>query len=266
MSGKIHPTAIIDPSAQIAGDVEIGPYCFIGPEVKIGAGTVLHANAQVMKNSEIGSNNQIFPGAIIGGAPQDLGYKDEPTRVVIGDNNVIREFVTINRGTTKQDGVTIVGSNNMFMAYVHVAHDDIIGNNCVFANLTQLAGHVTVEDNVFTSAGAMVHQFCTLGTRCFLAPNTMANSDCIPGIMYFGHPAAPRALNLVGLKRGGYTGDALNHIKKAFKLLCRGDMNKVDAIKAIEQEEWAQEEFVRHMVERVKTSLNSAHSRSGQGH
>lgn len=262
MGTKIHQTAVVDSSAEIADGVEIGPYCVVGPKVKIGEGTVLHANAQIMKLSTLGKGNQIYPGAIIGGAPQDVGYKDEDTEVIIGDNNIIREFVTINRATTKQDGKTIVGNNNMLMAYVHLAHDVVVGNHVVLANLTQVAGHVNIEDYVFSSSGAMLHQFCRIGTRCFLAPMSMVNSDCVPGIMYFGHPAVPRSLNLVGLKRAGYEKDDLRAIKNAFKLLCHSDINRKDAIAQIKEGELINVPFVKCMVEHAEISLASQKGRS----
>ncbi len=266
MAANIHPTAVIDPGAQIADGVEIGPYCCIGPEVVIGEGTRLYANVQIIERATIGKHNQIFPNAVIGGAPQDLGYKDEPTYVRIGDHNVIREFVTINRGTTKQDLVTVVGDHNLFMAYVHIAHDCKIGNHVVLANMTQLAGHVVIEDYVVSSAAVLVHQFCTIGTRCFLAGLALVKKDCVPGLMYYGDPAAPRALNLVGLKRGGYHNEELHHIKQAYKTLFREDMPIVEAVKKLETEPWANEPFVRHMIDRAKATVDSETSRSNQEH
>lgn len=266
MTAKIHPTAVIDSGAEIAEGVVIGPYCCIGPEVRIGEGTRLHANVQIIERTTIGKNNEIFPNAVIGGAPQDLGYKDEPTWVHIGDHNVIREFVTINRGTTKQDFKTVVGDHNLFMAYVHIAHDDKIGNHVVLANMTQLAGHVVIEDYVVSSAAVLVHQFCTIGTRCFLAPMAMVKKDCVPGLMYYGDPASPRALNLVGLKRAGYHKDELHHIKQTYKMLFRSEKTIAEAVKELEQEGWSQEPFVKHMIERAKATVDSETSRSNQDH
>lgn len=264
MSTEIHPTAIIDPSAEIADNVKIGAYCVIGSDVKIGAGTVLHASSQIMGNSTLGENNQVFPGAIIGGAPQDSGYKEEPTKVVIGDNNVIREFVTINRGTTKQDGVTIIGNNCMLMAYTHVAHDCVVGDNVIFANLAQIAGHCVVQDNVFMSAGSMVHQFATIGERCFIAANTIVKADCIPGVSYKGHPAEPKALNIVGLKRAGLTKEQLRATKKAFKLICRSEATSIEKLDEFANSEYSDCEFAQKMIALAKNKFSNSHKRNIQ--
>ena len=264
MTTKIHPTAVLAPSAKVSSGVEIGPYCCIGPEVSIGAGTRLHANVQIIERTIIGENNEFFPNAIIGGSAQDVGHKDDPGFIRIGSRNTIREFVTINRGTSKQDLLTAIGDDNLFMAYSHVAHDCTIGNHVVLANLTQLAGHTTVKDYVVTSASTLVHQFCTIGTRCFLAPMAVIKKDCLPGMMYFGNPAAPRALNMIGLERGGYHGEELHHIKTAFKRLIRGEGSMSEALVALEQESWAGEPFIKTLIESAKTMINSETSRGNQ--
>lgn len=265
MSSKIHPTAIIDSSAEIDKDAEIGPYCIVGKEVKIGAGTVLRAHSQVMEYTTIGKNNEISPNAILGGAPQDLGYKGEATELFVGDNNIFREYVTINRGSTKQDKKTVIGNNNLFMAYSHIGHDGVVGDNCVFTNLTQLAGHCHVQNNVIFSAAVLAHQFVTFGERCFIAGNSIIRSDCLPGVLYEGNTARPRVLNLVGLKRAGYQGEELRHIKKAFKYLCKSNMTILEAITTIEGEEWANEEFIVKMLNQAKIMTLSEKSRSA-GH
>ncbi len=260
---NIHPTAIVDPSAEVADLAEIGPYCIIGKEVKIGAGTRMMAHSQVLNYSELGENNLISPSAVIGGAPQDHGYKGEPTKVIIGDNNVFREYVTINRGTTKQDGKTIVGNDNLFMAYSHLAHDCVVENNCVFTNMTQISGHCHIHSYVIFSGNVLVHQFVNFGERCFLAPNALVRYDCLPGVIYEGNTAKPRALNMVGLKRAGYTGDAFRHIKKAFKLLCKSDTTLEEGVRQLETCEWRDEEFVAKMLTHAKLILSSKNSRSG---
>lgn len=263
MSNNIHPTAIVDGSAIIDKDAVVEAYCIVGKEVKIGAGTVLKAHSQVLEYSTLGEGNIVSPNAIIGGAPQDLGYKDEPTKVIIGDNNVFREFVTINRGTMKQKGETIVGDNNLFMAYSHLAHDGVVGSNCVFTNMVQVAGHCTIQDHVILSAGVLVHQFVSIGTRAFIAPYSIARYDCLPGVIYEGNTAKARTLNLVGLKRAGYEGDQLRHIKKAFKILCRGKAPMDEAVALIEQETWADEEFIGKFVDMAKKISCSEGSRTG---
>ncbi len=262
MATEIHPTAIVDQAAKIGEDVKIGPFCIVGPEAVIGDGTELMPHAQIIGMTTVGKNNKISAGAVLGGDPQDVGYKNEPTRVVVGDNNIIREFATINRGTTKQNGVTIVGSNNLIMAYVHIAHDCVIGNNCAFANLTQFAGHVHCGSYVFTSASAKIHQFCSIGDRCFIAPNAMLNNDAIPGIMYFGHPAVPRGLNLVNLKRAGFSPDELKGIKKAYKILLRNNDTLKAGLEELEASDITGIEFVANMIASVKKSLSCTKSRS----
>ncbi len=252
MSNNIHPTAIIDSSAQVDKDAVIEAFCIVEKNAKIGAGTTLKSHSQVLEYTTLGENNIISPYAVIGGAPQDLGYKNEPTEVIIGNNNVFREFVTVNRGTTKQDKKTIIGDSNLFMAYSHVAHDCIVGNNCVFTNMTQLAGHSTIQDHVICSAGTLVHQFVTIGARAFMAPYSVIRHDCLPGVIYEGNTAKPRILNLIGLKRAGYEGEELRNIKKTFKMLCRGKMSMTDAIEQLDGEEWAAEGFVKIMLDVAK--------------
>ena len=260
---NIHPTAIIDSSAEIADSAVIGPYCIVGKEVKIGAGTQMMAHSQILDYSELGAENLISPFAIIGGAPQDHGYKGEPTKVIIGDKNIIREYVTINRGTTKQNQCTLIGNDNLFMAYTHLAHDCVVENSCVFTNMTQISGHCHVHSYVIFSGNVLVHQFVNFGERCFLAPNSLVRYDCLPGVIYEGNTAKPRALNMIGLKRAGYSGSEFKHIKQAFKLLCKSDIPMEATIKQIEEEEWSSEEFVAKMLKYAKLLVNTRSSRSG---
>lgn len=260
---KIHPTAIISLKAELADDVEIGAYSYIGEHVKIGKGTIIHPQAQILEHCEIGEYNEISSSAIIGGAPQDHSYKNEPTKVIIGNHNQFREFVTVNRGTLKQEGKTVIGDHNMFMAYSHVAHDNTIGNHCVFTNMTQLAGHVTIGDRVVTSACVLVHQFVTIGELCFIAPLSVANSDCLPGCIYFGHPAEARVLNLVGLQRGGIAGDELKNLKTAFKKITRSEMSITEAIKEIENESWANTGIVKKFIDAARKKTEGKRGRSG---
>ena len=262
MSSNIHSTAIIDSSAEIDKDAEIGPYCIVGKKAKIGAGTVLKAHSQVMEYTTLGKNNEVSPNAILGGAPQDLSYTGEETELIIGDNNIFREYVTINRGSVKQDRKTVVGDSNMFMAYSHVGHDGIVGNHCVFTNLTQLAGHCHVQDYVIFSGAVLSHQFVNFGERCFIAGHSVTRSDCLPGVIYDGNSAKPRVLNIIGLKRGGYEGEKLRHIKKAFKYLCKSKMPLYNAIEKIEAQEWSGEEFIVKMLLQAKAMHNAELGRS----
>ena len=260
---KIHPTAIIDPSAEIADSAVIGAYCIVGKDVKIGEKTEMMSHSQVLDYSELGEGNIISPSAIIGGAPQDVGYKGEPTKVIIGNNNIIREYVTINRGTTKQNGQTVIGNDNLFMVYSHVAHDCVVENNCILTNMTQIAGHCHIHNNVITSASVLVHQFINLGERCFIAPNSIVRYDCIPGVIYDGNTAKARTLNVIGLKRAGYQGEEFKHIKKVFKLLCKSDVPLEEAIEQVEDQEWSSEEFVNIMLKHAKRMVETTGSRSG---
>lgn len=263
MSSNIHPTAVIDPTAEIAANAVIGSYCCIGPHVKIGSGTRLHSNVQIIERTELGEANEVFPNAVLGGSAQDVGHKDDPGIVRIGNRNTIREFVTINRGTSKQDLLTSIGDDNLFMAYSHVAHDCTIGNHVVLANLTQLAGHTTVHDYAITSAAVLVHQFCTIGTRCFLSPMAVIKKDCLPGVMYQGNPAMPRALNMVGLDRAGFKGEELRHIKDAYKLLMRGG-SIVDGLHELSEMPWAGEAFIQTMINAANAMIRSETSRGNQ--
>lgn len=263
MATEIHPTAIVDPKAQLGENVKIGPFCIVEADAVIGDGTELQAHAQIIGITTVGKNNKIGAGAVLGGDPQDVGYKQEPTKVIVGDNNIIREYATINRGTTKQDGVTIVGNNNLIMAYVHIAHDCVIGSHCAFANLTQFAGHVKCGDYVFTSAAAKIHQFCTIGDRCFISPAAMLNNDAIPGIMYFGHPAVPRSLNMVNLKRANFSKEELKAIKQTYKMFFRSDKPLAQMVKEVEaDDELMGYEFVKLMLKGAKNSVESTKSRS----
>ncbi len=258
----IHPTAIVSAKAEIHEDAEIGPYVYVGENCRIGKGTVLMPHAQVVRNVTIGEDNRISPNAIIGGDPQDLGFKGEETRVVIGDRNVIREFVTINRASTKENWETVIGNDNMLMAYVHIAHDDVIGNHVILANSTMFAGHVHIHDNVVTSGFVIAHQFVHVGECCFLAPGAMLNSDALPGCIYFGHPAEARVLNEVGLRRHGIDGDQLRHLKTVFKRVVKGDKPSLEALAELESEPWFNEPFIQTFAAGVRSKAASNKGRS----
>ncbi|MFA6902365.1 MAG: acyl-ACP--UDP-N-acetylglucosamine O-acyltransferase [Gallionellaceae bacterium] len=224
-----HPTAIIHPAARLADDVQVGAYSIIGEHVEIGAGTKIGPHVVVTGHTRIGKNNQIFQFCSIGEVPQDKKYAGEPTRLEIGDNNVIRESCTFNIGTVQDVGVTRMGNNNWVMAYVHVAHDCQVGNNVIFANSTQLAGHVIIDDFVILGGFTGVHQFCQIGAHVMTAVGTVLLHDIPPYVKVSGSPAAPHGINSEGLKRRGFSGDALAAIKRAYKTLYRSGLTLEEA-------------------------------------
>jgi UDP-N-acetylglucosamine acyltransferase len=229
MASKIDSKAIVSPQAQIADEVTIGPYSVIGAEVTIGRGTWIGPHAVVNGPTTIGSDNKIFQFASIGDAPQDKKYKGEPTRLEIGDRNIFRECVTANRGTASGHAVTRIGSDNLFMAYSHIAHDCIVGNHCVLANCCALAGHVQLGDWVILGGYAAIHQFTKVGAHAFLANNAAVTRDVPPYVMAVGQPAAPHSVNAEGLKRRGFTPEQIRNIKNAFRTLFRSDLLLADA-------------------------------------
>ncbi len=219
-----HPTAIIHPDAKLADDVQVGAYSIIDEYVEIGAGTKIGPHVVVTGHTRIGKNNQIFQFCSIGEVPQDKKYAGEPTRLEIGDNNVIRESCTFNTGTVQDVGVTRMGNNNWVMAYVHVAHDCQIGNNVIFANSTQLAGHVIIDDFVILGGFTGVHQFCQIGAHVMTSVGTVLLHDIPPYVKVSGSPAVPHGINSEGLKRRGFTSDAIMGIKRAYKTLYRSEL------------------------------------------
>ncbi|MDP1864565.1 MAG: acyl-ACP--UDP-N-acetylglucosamine O-acyltransferase [Thiobacillus sp.] len=218
---KIHPTALVDAKAQLADDVEIGPYSIIGEHVKIGAGTTVGSHAVITGHTTIGAHNQIFHFVSLGEAPQDKKYAGEPTRLEIGDHNVIREFCTFNIGTIQDRGVTTIGSHNWIMAYVHIAHDCIVGDRTIFANNASLAGHAEIGDWVILGGFTGVHQFCKIGAHVMTGISSVVFKDIPPFVMASGQPAAPHGLNNEGLKRRGFTAESLTALKRAYKTLYR---------------------------------------------
>jgi UDP-N-acetylglucosamine acyltransferase len=230
----IHSTAIIDPSATIADNVKIGAYSIIEEDVSIGKGTEIKAHVTIGKHTDIGENNRIFQFSSIGEEPQDKKYSQEPTRTLIGDNNTIREYVTINRGTIDDQGLTKIGNNNWIMAYVHIAHDCKIGNHVTIANASTLAGHVHIDDYVILGGFTKLHQFCRIGAHAFTAMDTGFQKDLPPYVMAQGNPAIARTINVVGLKRRGYSQDSIKAIKKAFNLLYKSDLRLEQAVKEME--------------------------------
>ena len=214
-----HPTAIIGPAAEIGSGVEIGPYCVIGPNVRLGDNCRLHSHVIIDGNTEVGAGCQIFPFASLGLVPQDLKYRGEPSRLVIGENNVIREYVTMNPGTEVGGMVTQIGSNCLFMVHAHVAHDGIIGDRVILANHANLAGHCSVADNAILGGISALHQFVRVGEHAFIGGMSGAETDVIPFGMVTGLREGLAGLNLVGMKRHGFSRDQIQGVRKAYKML-----------------------------------------------
>jgi UDP-N-acetylglucosamine acyltransferase len=221
MATQIAPLASVDPRAEIAEDVVIGPFCVIGPHVRIGRGTKLHNSVTLSGHVTIGEENEIFPGVVIGGEPQDISYKGSPTQVIIGNHNIIRECVTINRATEKEDGTTSLGSHNFLMACCHVAHDCKLGSRIIVANGTLLGGHVHIHDHASISGGVAVHHFATVGSFSFVGGLSRVLHDVPPFMLVDGQPSRPRCINVVALKRQNFPTDVIQCLAEAHRLLYR---------------------------------------------
>lgn len=230
----IHSHAIIDPSAKIADGVSIGPFSVIGAEVEIGSGSVIGSHVVIEGPTRIGCDNKIYSFAAIGGDPQDKKYAGEATALEIGDRNVIREYCTISRGTAQDSGVTRLGNDNWIMAYVHIAHDCQIGSDTIFANSATLAGHVIIEDYAILGGFTLVHQFCKVGAHCFTAMNSVISKDVLPFTMVSGHMAKPHGLNSEGLKRRGFSSDALKRLRQAYKIIYRSGLTLEQAVEQLQ--------------------------------
>lgn len=229
----IHQTAIIDPSARIADNVEIGPYSIIGADVEIGAGTWIGPHVVINGPTKIGKQNKIFQFASLGEQPQDLTYDGQPTRLEIGDRNTIREYVSFNRATEEGGGITRIGNDNLFMAYMHVAHDCRIGNKIVFANSASLAGHVEIGDHAILGGFTLVHQFTRIAPHCFTSMGSAINRDVPPYVIVSGNYAKPYGINKVGLKRRGFSDESIRAIQKAFKLLIRSHKPRAELFEEV---------------------------------
>jgi UDP-N-acetylglucosamine acyltransferase len=232
----IHPTAVIDPAAELAEDVSVGPYSVIGADVIIGAGTRIGPHVVMNGPARIGCQNRIFQFASIGEEPQDKKYAGEPTRLEIGDRNTIREFVTINRGTMQDEGVTRLGDDNWIMAYVHVAHDCRIGNQTIFANNASLAGHVSVGDYAILGGFTLVHQFCSIGVHSLTAFGSGISMDVPPYITVGGSPARAHGLNMEGLRRHGFSEESRKALRRAYRTLYRESLSLQDALSALREQ------------------------------
>lgn len=232
---KISPLAYIDPEAKIGENVEIGPFCYIDKNVEIGDNNTLMNSVTVLYGSRIGNGNIFFPGVVIGAIPQDLKFKGEETLAIIGDNNKIRENVTINRGTAAK-GKTVVGNGNLLMEGCHIAHDDIVGNDIIIGNCSKLAGEVVVDDHAILSACVLVHQFCRIGGYTMISGGTGVSQSVLPYTICARHPASYYGLNIVGLRRRGFDREIINTIHEAYRIIFQGGMAQAEAIETIRQE------------------------------
>lgn len=253
----IHPSAVIDKSVELGKGVKIGPFTMIQGEVQIGDGTEIGSHVCIGSEYgrvKIGSNNKILPGAMVGGAPQDLSFNNEKTELVIGDGNTIREFVTINVGTTKDHGVTRIGNNGLFMAYTHIAHDCVIGNNVVMANSIQLAGHVEIGD--YARVGGMVGivQFCRIGSFAYIAGYSAINKDILPYCIASGQWATPRVTNKVGLERAGYTKEEIASIHKSVRILIKGEGSVEEAVQKLQADTSIDAKISKSIVDFINSS------------
>jgi len=233
----IHPTAIVDPSAKIDPSCEVGPYCVVGPNVEIGANCTLLSHLNIQGPTNIGANNQFFPFSSIGLDPQDISYHGEPTRLEIGDHNVVREYVTLNRGTVKGGGVTRIGNHTLIMAYSHVGHDSVIGDHAMLVNGATLAGHVTVEEWAVVGALCPVHQFVRIGAHSYVGGGTTITQDVLP----FSKTSASRAnraygMNSIGLERRGFSQERIRKIHHAYRVLLASKLNTSQALEKLKAE------------------------------
>lgn len=231
----ISPLAYIHPEAKIGNNVEIGPFVFIDKNVVIGDNNVIMPNANILYGARIGNGNQIFPGAVISAVPQDLKFKGEETTAEIGDNNIIRENVTINRGTAAK-GKTIVGSNNLLMESVHVAHDAVIGNGCIIGNSTKFAGEIIIDDNSIISASVLMHQFCRVGGYGMLQGGCRFSKDIPPYIIAGRDPITYCGINIVGLRRRGFSNELIENIHNAYRIIYNSGKNVSEALEQVKQE------------------------------
>ena len=236
---KIHPTCVVSKEAQIAEDVEMGPFCIVRGKVKIGAGTKLDSHVSIGSETgitEIGKGNTICAGAALGGLPQDIHYKGEPTKLVIGDHNMIREYSSINIGTVKGGGETRIGDHNLIMAYVHIGHDCRVGNQNTIVNSTQIAGHVQIDHKVTIGGVCGINQFVRIGSYAFVAGYSAVNKDIIPYSIAGGNYAVARATNKIGLERSGLTAEVIEDLHRALRILIKGSSTIQDALVRIEAE------------------------------
>jgi UDP-N-acetylglucosamine acyltransferase len=252
---QIDPTAVVHPRAQVGDGTAIGPHATIGPNVRIGAHCRIGASAVIDGSTEIGDYTEVYPFASIGQVPQDLKFRGEETRLAIGQRNIFREFVTVHRGTRGGGGVTTIGDRNVFMAYVHVAHDCHVGNDTIFGNMATLGGHVHVEDFANVSAGSGIHQFCRVGRHAFIGGYSVVTKDALPYARTVGsRPARIFGVNTIGLMRRGFPSDAIGKLKSTFRYLLQSKLNTTAAMQQIEQDPSLSCDEVRYLLEFIRSS------------
>ncbi|PYF78644.1 acyl-[acyl-carrier-protein]--UDP-N-acetylglucosamine O-acyltransferase [Marinomonas alcarazii] len=250
----IHPTTLIDSKAEIDSSVEVGPFCVIGPNVKIGAGSVIKSHVVINGHTTIGANNEIYQFASVGEANQDKKYKGEPTQLVLGDNNVIRENATIHRGTVQDNGITLIGSNNLFMASTHVGHDCIVGDNNILANFAALAGHVTVGNNVILGGYTGVHQFCQVNSYSMCGMGSMVSKDIPRYVMVSGSPAKAHGMNFEGMRRRGVAPEIIRALRAAYKIVYLKGLTLEVALSELEKGELSQIPEVTEFILSIRNS------------
>ncbi len=249
----ISPLAYVDPSAQIGSNVEIAPFCYIDKNVVIGDDCVIMPHATVLYGTRMGKANQVFPGAVIGAIPQDLKFVGEETTLIIGDRNRIRENVTLNRGTASK-GTTIIGSDNLLMEGVHVAHDCVIGNHCIIGNQTKIAGEVVIDDYATISSTVLIHQFCHIGGYIMFQGGCATPKDVPPYIIAAREPVSYMGINIVGLRRHGFDKDQIERIHQAYRIIYQSGMNVTQAIRALKEDPISEFDEVRYIINFVETS------------
>jgi UDP-N-acetylglucosamine acyltransferase len=264
MSGYVHPMAQVDPGAVLGEGVKVGPFAVIGDGVEIGEGTEVGAGAQIYGPTRIGTKNRIFPNACIGFEPQDLKFQGEEVWLEIGDRNQFRECCTIHRGTSKGGGITRIGSDNLFMAYTHVAHDCQVGSRTIFANNATLAGHVEVHDDASISAFTSVHQFCRVGRHAYIGGYSVVTMDALPFAKTVGLKPAFYGLNSIGLKRKGFDPESIKRLDQALRLLVRSGLNTAQALEKI-RAELSGDEAVDYLVSFIETAKRGVHKSRPRG-
>lgn len=249
----IHPQSIVEPGAKLAVGVRVGPWSYIGDDVEIGSGSVIESHVVIKGPTRIGSDNHIYQFASVGEGTPDLKYRDEPTRLLIGDRNTIREGVTIHRGTVQDRSETVIGDDNLIMAYAHVGHDCVLGNHVILVNNVALAGHVIIDDWAILSGYTLVHQFCRIGAHSFSGMQTAIGKDVPAFITVSGSPAEAKTINSEGLRRRGFSDAALSHLRRAFKILYRQNLTLDIAVQRLETMLGDQPE-IRVLIDSIRAS------------
>ena len=259
---NIHPTALIDKEVKLGSNVEVGAYVVIKGEVEIGDNSILKDHSVVYGPLKMGSGNTVHPGAVLGNISQDLKYKGEVSQVIIGNNNSFRECVTVQQGTIANDGKTIIGDNNLIMAYTHIAHDCELGNNVIIANGTQLAGHIHIHDNAYIGGLVGVHQFVTIGKNCLIGFMSRINKDVPPFVTVEGNPSRERFINAEGLKRKNFSKEEISLLKKAFAVLFTSGKTHSEKISILNSDEFKDDKNVKELFLFIKASANGKNGRA----